>query len=311
MAATKKQKVMIVGCTGMLGSITLDSFFGSSDFELSATYRSDDELPALKKNYPGVKFKKLDAEEMDVNKIANIIRGSNWIVNAIGIIKPYIHDDNPAEVERAIRVNSLFPHLLAKAAEKTGAKVIQIATDCVYSGQKGKYVEADVHDPLDVYGKTKSQGEAYLDNIYHLRCSIIGPELKNHLSLLDWFLGNPRGAELNGFTNHQWNGVTTLHFAKLTQGIIKSNLKLPHVQHIIPGNMVSKADLLRTFAKNFKRSDLKINDVEAPTVIDRTLATENKSLNQKIWQAAGFKKPPTIEVMVSELAAYGFPKKVN
>lgn len=304
-----KPTVAILGSTGMLGSITLDSFAASGDFKIIATHRDDKDAAGFKAGYPGVKFRLLDAEKADVNAIAKAIAGADWVVNAIGIIKPYIHDDNAQEVERAIRVNGLFPHLLAKAAEKTGARIIQIATDCVYSGEKGRYVEADAHDALDVYGKTKSLGEAYFGNIYHVRCSIIGPELKAHLSLMDWFLDQPQKAELNGFSNHQWNGVTTLHYARLCQGIIKNGIGLEHLQHIVPGNMITKANLLKSFAKEFGRADIKINVVEAPKVIDRTLATNNEELNRTIWKAAGYAKPPTIEQMVAEVADYGFPKK--
>ena len=305
----KKPTVLILGATGMLGSITLDVFAGSSQFNVIATCRSLADAKALRQAYPKIKVRVLDAEKATASELVKVLQGADWAVNAIGIIKPYIHDDNAKEVKRATRVNALFPHLLAEAAAKTNTRVLQIATDCVYSGQKGQYVETDVHDALDVYGKSKSLGEAHLDTIYHLRCSIIGPELKGHLSLLDWFLGNPQGAELNGFTNHQWNGVTTLHFARLAEGIIKADLELPHAQHIIPGNLITKANLLKAFAKDFKRSDMKIKAVEAPTVIDRTLVTADQTLNQRIWQAAGYDVPPTIEQMVTELAEYNFPQQ--
>jgi dTDP-4-dehydrorhamnose reductase len=306
-----KPKVAILGSTGMLGAITLDSFVASNDFDIIGTYRSEKEAQPFIKKYPQVEFRMLDAETTSIEDIAKAINGTQWVVNAIGIIKPYIHDDNPQEVERAIRVNALFPHLLAKAAQKNRAKVIQIATDCVYSGAKGSYVENDVHDAIDVYGKTKSLGEAYLDNVYHLRCSIIGPEIKAHMSLMDWFLGQPKNAEVNGFTNHQWNGVTTLHFARICQGIIKQAVAIPRLQHVIPGNLITKANLVKCFAKEFKRSDITINEVEAPKVIDRTLATNDEKMNKEIWQAAGYDTPPTIEKMVAELAGYGFPQKEN
>lgn len=304
-----KPNVVILGASGMLGSITLDSFVRSGGFKVTATGRDAKAIKSLKKDYPTLEFRELDAEKANINEIAKSIEGANWVVNAIGIIKPYIHDDNAQEVERATRVNSLFPHLLAKAAEKSKSKIIQIATDCVYSGEKGRYVESDLHDAMDVYGKTKSLGEAYFGNIFHIRCSIIGPELKAHMSLMDWFLGQAQSAETNGFSNHQWNGLTTLHYARICQGIIKKNISLEHVQHVVPGNMISKANLLKTFAKEYSRPDIKINVVEAPKVIDRTLATNNDKLNKVIWKSAGYDTPPTIEKMVAELAAYDFPKK--
>ena len=95
--------------------------------------------------------------------------------HAIGVIKPYIRDDDAAAVERALRVNGLFPHILARAAERSGCRVLQIATDCVYAGTIGNYREAAPHDALDVYGKTKSLGEVNSAAVHHLRCSIIGP----------------------------------------------------------------------------------------------------------------------------------------
>lgn len=307
----KRIKVAILGCTGMLGSITLDSFVKSNNFDIIATYRDDAGLKSFLSNYKDVKFRKLDAQTASPEQIAKVISGADWVVNSIGVIKPYIHDDDAEESRRAIQINSIFPYNLSLAAKKEKAKVIQIATDCVYSGKEGKYKEDASHDAIDVYGKTKSLGEAYLDNMLHIRCSIIGPELKGHLSLLDWFLGNPNGSELNGFTNHDWNGVTTLHFARIAMGIIKNGIKIDHLQHIIPGNSITKAKLLKTFVKEFKRGDIKVNDIQAPTVIDRTLATNNKDLNKKIWLAAGYKTPPTIEKMVAELAEYVFLGKRN
>ena len=297
-----KPKVVILGCTGMLGSMVLDSFVKSDEFAVTATYRNSKEATLLKHKYPTVNFCKYDAEKASLKGILDVIKGAKWVVNAIGITKPYIHDDNAGEIKRAIRVNACFPHLLAQAAKVTNTKVIQIATDCVYSGQKGRYVETDAHDAWDVYGKTKSLGEVFTDNIHHLRCSIIGPEPKGHHSLLDWFLGQPKGARVNGFMNHKWNGVTTVHFARICAGIIKKDLTLPHVQHIVPAGSMSKANVLKRIAKAYNRRDLTIRMVNAATSIDRTLSTNNETLNRKLWQLAGYDRPPTIAEMIKELA---------
>jgi len=306
-----KPKVIILGSTGMLGSITLDSFYQSGDFEVAATYRNKEEAASFLANYPLTDFRVLDAETATVSDLEEVIGDAEWVVNAIGVIKPYIHDDNAQEVERAIKVNALFPHLLGKAAASKNVKVLQIATDCVYSGEKGSYVESDLHDALDVYGKSKSLGESYQENVSNIRCSIIGPELKGHMSLMDWFLGQPEGAEVNGYTNHQWNGVTTLHFARLCQGAIKNNIALAHIQHVVPGNLISKANLLKAFANEYNRTDITVNPVEAPKVIDRTVATENEKANLELWAAAGYDTPPTVEQMVAETAAYELLKEAK
>ena len=300
-------KVVVLGASGMLGSMVLDCLCQDSSLQLVASARSKDLLQRLQAAYPkGIEWRLLDAERTSVQEIAGVMANAEWVISAIGVIKPYIHDDNAAEVERAVLVNAYFPHLLARAAEQNKFRVLQIATDCVYSGAKGRYVEKDNHDPLDVYGKTKSLGEAYSPRVNHLRCSIIGPEPKGHVSLLDWFLGQPRNGGVSGYTNHQWNGVTTLHFAKLCHGIMKEQLDLPHVQHVVPSGAISKAELLGCFARDYKREDIIVTPTEAKTVIDRTLSTSDEELNRKLWAAAGYPQPPSVLQMVEEMAKFGY-----
>lgn len=299
-------KVIVLGATGMLGSMVLNYLSQDPSLQLTATARNPELIGKLRTSFSHVQWQVLDAATCNVRDLAAVLRDAKWAINAIGVIKPYIHDDNAAEVERALTVNALFPHLLAQAAEQSGCRVLQIATDCVFSGSKGHYTERDSHDPLDVYGKTKSLGEVYSPNVYHLRCSIIGPEPKGHVSLLDWFLGQPSNSGVGGYTNHQWNGVTTLHFAKVCQGIIKQGLDLPHVQHLIPAGIVSKAELLQCFSREYQRQDITITPTEAKVVIDRTLTTVNESLNGQLWSAAGYAKPPSVPEMVAELAKFDY-----
>jgi dTDP-4-dehydrorhamnose reductase len=256
--------------------------------------------------FPEIAWHVLDVEKDDHSALEQVVKGAAWVINCVGKTKPYTHDDNAEEIRRAITVNCLFPYELAAACEKSGAKVLSIATDCVFSGERGGYVESDKHDALDVYGKTKSLGECYLPNAYNLRCSIIGPEPKRNVFLLEWFRRQARNAQVNGFTNHRWNGVTTLQFARICSGVIKHSLALPHVQHVIPEDTISKADMLRCFAREYKRDDVRIMPVEAGTAINRVLSTENPGLNVKLWQSAGYPSPPSVPEMVAEMARFDF-----
>lgn len=290
----------------MLGSMIVDWLARDRSLKVGSTVRDRRYLEHGRALLPEVQWCLLDAEDHSSAKVLSVLEGYDWIINAIGVIKPFIHDDNPLEVERAVRVNALFPHRLARRAGEAGARVLQIATDCVYSGREGRYTEEAPHDPLDVYGKTKSLGEARSDSMFHLRCSVIGPEVKNHVSLLDWFLRRPSGAKITGFTNHRWNGVTTFHFARICEGIIKSDVKLPHLHHIIPGGEITKAEILEELARKYDRGDIKIARGEAANVIDRTLCSRNESLNRSIWEAAGFRQPPSIPAMIAEMSGFDF-----
>jgi dTDP-4-dehydrorhamnose reductase len=193
---------------------------------------------------------------------------------------------------------------VAAAAAAAGARVIPIATDCVFSGARGGYVERDAHDALDVYGKTKSLGETHHPHVVHLRCSIVGPEPKDRKFLLEWLRGQPMGAAVRGFVNHRWNGVTTLQFARLCRGLVTGGSWPGHLQHVVPADDVTKADLLRLMAAAYDRADVGIADAAADVPIDRTLATIQPHLNTRLWKAAGYAKPPTVAEMVRELAGF-------
>ncbi|MCE2901299.1 MAG: sugar nucleotide-binding protein [Gemmatimonas sp.] len=294
-------RVLVLGGTGMLGAMVTDVLARSPDIALTVTSRTGTR-PGISGPAARVSCLAFDAERDELPALSDF----TWVINCIGVIKPYIKDDHAAQVERAIRVNALFPHRLAEAASAAGARVLQIATDCVWSGRTGRYVEGTAHDALDAYGRTKSLGEVPAEPLHHLRCSIIGPEVTGHVSLLDWFRGQPHGARLTGFTNHLWNGITTYHFARLCDGIVRTALPLPRVQHVIPTGLVTKAAMLDAFAATYGRADLTIAHGEAPTVVDRTLATADADTNAALWRAAGYAEPPTFHAMLTEMAAHPF-----
>ncbi len=299
-----KSTVALVGASGMLGSMILDVLSRDGELKVLATVRDPQVAATARSRFPGVEWRLLDVERDDAEAVRRAVAGASWVINAIGKTKPYIHDDNAAEVECALRVNAQFPFVLARAAEREGARVLQIATDCVFSGLAGHYVESSKHDALDVYGKSKSMGEVPLPNVMHLRCSIIGPEPKVFVMLLDWFRRQKQGAQLTGYSNHFWNGVTTYQYARLCQGIMRGDLFAAKVQHVVPQGAVSKADLLECFKTNYKRPDIGIAYKEVVPVVDRTLNTERQEQNGALWQAAGYRAIPTIPDMVAELARF-------
>ena len=63
---------------------------------------------------------------------------------------------------------------------------------------------------------SKSLGELCKPTI--IRISIIGEEVNNKRSLLEWVKSNS-GKEINGYENHYWNGVTCLQLAKIVNEI--------------------------------------------------------------------------------------------
>jgi len=266
------KKILILGSTGMLGSMVLGYLSTKEDLEITAPTR----------------------EQIDETSFKDF----DYIINCIGVIKQKLTD-----VEDAIYTNSLLPYAISKNRSPE-TKIIQIATDCVFSGKKGGYLETDEHDASDVYGKTKSLGEVNAEGFFNIRTSVIGPSKRDQVSLFEWFMSQEKGAIVRGYANHFWNGVTTLHFAKMCYAIIKRNIDLPNVIHFIPADTISKLHLLEVFSKKFDRADIQIESFFADPAIDRSLLTNEKYKNLILWNAMGYENPPTIEEMVEELANY-------
>lgn len=288
-------KVLVLGGTGMLGQGVLKAF-SNSKFEVVVSKRSKTGDSAYLGN-PSVIF---DASSSPLEELDNILSEGDFIINCIGIIKPHIKDDDKTQRRIALEINGLFPDKLADFSEKRGIKVIQIATDCVYSGIEGKYDEDSSFDALDVYGKTKSLGEVPSNSMMHLRVSIIGTEAGRSTSLWEWVRNQPRSAQINGFTDHEWNGITTYHFGRIARGIIESGLFKPGVFHVVPTGEVSKFELVSEIAKASGRSDLQIEPKPSGKHIDRTLRTVNSEFNNDLWKAAGYRIPPTVPEMIKE-----------
>ena len=103
-----------------------------------------------------------DYPEIDLGKPASLpslVRGVNpqVIFNAAAYTNV---DKAESEVELARQINAVAPGVLAEEAKRLNAAFIHYSTDYVFDGRKGApYVESDAPHPLNVYGKTKLEGE--------------------------------------------------------------------------------------------------------------------------------------------------------
>lgn len=283
-------KVLVLGATGMLGSAVVD-VLQTSEFEVQIASRTS-----------GIRF---DAENLDVVSLFNSagLQSGDYVINCVGLTKSRIDESSPASRAKAARLNIDFPAELSKVASLRDVKVIQVATDCVFSGKEGRYSESSLHDPEDVYGKTKSLGEISSDSVMHLRCSLIGPELGRNSLFFEWVRQQPSGASIAGYTDHLWNGLSSKAFGQIVLGILTHNLFRPGVQHLVPADQVTKDELVRLELGALGRSDVSVTSTTSQKAVDRTLSTENPEFNKELFAAAGYSALPTISQMVDEICA--------
>lgn len=134
------KKVIITGCNGQLGRALNQVYAKSSEVECINT----------------------DVAELDITDI-------DAVLQLVREVKPYAIINCAAhtavdlcetEVDSAYRINAIGPRNLSIAATETNAKMIQVSTDYVFSGDGNRpYTEFDAVGPKSVYGKTKLAGE--------------------------------------------------------------------------------------------------------------------------------------------------------
>ncbi|MFH1507988.1 MAG: dTDP-4-dehydrorhamnose reductase [Candidatus Omnitrophota bacterium] len=161
-------KVLVTGSKGMLGSILTEVL--SAEFEVK-----------------GIDIE--DSDIIDTEKTTKIIKNYNpgIIIHTAGFTDV---DECELNQKKAFSINSLGTKNVAGAANEVGATLFYISTDYVFDGKKSiPYTESDTPNPLNIYGKSKLEGEEIIRNnltkYFILRTSwLFGPNGKNFVSTI-------------------------------------------------------------------------------------------------------------------------------
>jgi dTDP-4-dehydrorhamnose reductase len=232
------KKILIMGSAGMLGHMVYTYLKGLNNYEIFDTSFQN------KINNTSFQIDATDLKEMA--RLFDMLK-PDIVVNCIGILIKGSREDSA----NAIYLNSFLPHQLSNLQKKHGGRVIQISTDCVFSGNKGSYSEDDFRDARDIYGLSKALGEIVNDRDLTLRTSIIGPELKlNGEGLFHWFMS--QSGTIKGYTKVFWGGVTTLVLAKAISYSVENDFR--GLYHVTPGYPISKFELLKLMKKTWNKN---------------------------------------------------------
>lgn len=272
----------------MLGHVLTDQLSGS--YPVVVTHRRRDGLPRVGP------FAAVAADDVldvgDVESLHRIITGHEPanVVNCAGVVK---QDPNSSLATYAVAVNALWPHQVAEACDQIGARLIQISTDCVFSGTRGGYSEGDIPDPIDTYGRSKLLGEVVDPPHLTLRTSLLGRQLSGSYSLFEWF-ASCEGQTVNGYSNAFFSGPTTYEVARIVEKVI-ANPDLTGLYHV-GVDAISKYDLLKLIGE-IGSFDVRI--VEDPSLhLDRSL--RSAALAEKLQH-----RQPDWRDLITELIAKG------
>lgn len=272
---TNSKRILTLGANGMLGHVLYSEF--QKNHEVFGTVRAKKWHPDLLEGY--------DVDDLPkIEKLIGEIK-PDFVINCIGIIKQLKASKDKVV---SIEVNALWPHRLAEICERHNAKMIHFSTDCVFSGDKGNYLETDLADARDTYGLSKFMGEVDYPHTLTLRTSIIGHELNSQVSLIDWFMS--QNVECKGFRQAIYSGFPTIEVARFLNDVV-FNKFISGVYHF-SSEPINKYELLKLVAEVYgKRIDIVPSD---ELKIDRSL-NSNRLRSELNW------KPETWASMVKSM----------
>lgn len=239
------KKVLILGENGMLGDAV----------RRYLSQRSEYELVYVSGRWP-----------TDTFKSAVTTADADVIINCVGKIpqrKPTEEEYRETNIDLPVFLDTL------------GAQIIYPTTDCEFSGTlpvKSFYTKSSVRDAEDSYGKSKAIISERIEQTFShtkiIRTSIIGHERASSVSLLDWFLSARE--PVKGYTNHYWNGVTTLQWAQLAADLIENWDQYPVLNQHGTHEIVSKYQLLSLIREVYD-TDTHIEPFETPETVNKCL----------------------------------------
>jgi dTDP-4-dehydrorhamnose reductase len=158
-----KKVLLLLGHTGKMGVALKDVF--ESDYYLIGKNSS---------NFDAGNFEQVQ-NTIEVNN-------PDIVINAVAFSGIDHCEKDP---EKALRLNTLYPKLLAELSNEKGFLLVHFSTDAVFNDDKGDfYIEKDYPQPFNIYGLTKYGGDLFIQAIakcyYIFRLSILfGDTTKN------------------------------------------------------------------------------------------------------------------------------------
>lgn len=249
------KKILVFGATGMAGH-TIAMYLTQKDYDVTAYSR---------RTVPFCNSICGDAQNEEL--IRRTLQEGEYdaAINCIGMLNKSC-DEFP---DRAVYVNSYFPHMLASATKNTRTRIIHMSTDCVFSGNSGPYYENSFKDGKTFYDRTKALGELNDSKNLTFRNSIVGPDTNPAgIGLFNWFM--KQKDDITGYDGVNWTGVTTLTLAKAIEAALQE--ELTGVYNLVNNTSITKYEMLQEFNQIMGKGITihKSNDVKTNKVLINT-----------------------------------------
>ena len=269
-------KLLILGCNGMVGHVVAQFMRENGHEAIGYDEQASDLLDTM------------CGSIYSTDRISDCIGmvSPDAIINCTAIVNEYAEKDKAA----AAFVNAYIPHYLEEFTKGTETVVVHRSTDCVFSGERGRYTILDVPDGQSFYARTKAVGEIVNEKDITIRTSLIGPEREaSGEGLFSWYMRQT--GEVNGFANSIWTGLTTIEFAREIEKLLR--LRAHGLFQMVPSHAISKYKLLTLFETYFP-NERRLRKLEN-RMNDKSLVQELRGYDVHI---------PDYEAMIAEMAKW-------
>lgn len=245
MTEPRMTTVLVLGASGMLGNAVLRVFAASPGHAVFGSMRSSSLLNRLPLALRPRVITGVDVENLDnLMRLFSTVR-PDVVINCVGLVKQLAEADDPL---LALPINAILPHRLARLCEVSGARLVHVSTDCVFTGERGGYAETDPPDARDLYGRSKLLGEVDYPAAVTLRTSIIGHELGSAHGLVGWFLAQTQ--RVKGYRRAIFSGLPTDELARVIRDHVLPRPELRGTFHV-SASPIDKFELLTLVARAY------------------------------------------------------------
>lgn len=156
--------------------------------------------------------------------------------------------------EEAYRINAWLPGAIARAAAQNNVQLVHISTDAIFDGLRGNYIESDEPNPINVYGRTKLEGERAVADANPealiARVNFYGWSWQGQRSLAEFFYNNLSvGRPLFGFTDIVFCPLLVNDMVEILLRMLARNLH--GIYHVVSPETLSKFAFGRMLARHF------------------------------------------------------------
>lgn len=237
-------RVLVTGATGLLGQVLCHDLADDHDVVALTHSRSllDDRLTGVR------------ADIRDEDALSRLWEAARpeYVVHtaALASVDECERDPDRARAENADAVGTI-----ARLCRRHGSRLVHVSTDAVFDGSSGPYTEDDPVGPLNVYARTKWEGEDIClreaPDALVARVNFFGWSATGTRSLAEFFYNAvAEGRPVNGFTDVQFSPLYSRDLGDLLWAAAQRR-DVVGVRHVAARDALSKHEFGREVARTF------------------------------------------------------------